>query len=212
VSFELAAAAMLQGMTAHYLSHDCYRLRPTEIALVHAGAGGVGQLLIQMTKQLGATVIATVSTEAKAAIAKACGAGHVIRYTTQDFEAETMRITEGKGVHVVYDSVGKDTFAKGMKVLRNRGYMVCYGQSSGWPDPVALQTLNINGTFVTRPSLVHYTQDRQEIALRSGAVFQGLAAGRLKIDITETFPLKDAAEAHRRLEGRATTGKLLLIP
>lgn len=212
LSFEMAAASILQGMTAHYLSHDCYPLRPGDVALIHAGAGGVGQLLIQMAKQLGATVITTVSTDEKAAIAKACGADHVIRYTVHDFEAETMRITDGKGVHVVYDSVGKDTFAKGMNLLRNRGYMVCYGQSSGWPDPVALQTLNIRGTFVTRPSLVHYTTDRQEIALRSGAVFGAIAAGRLKVDITRTYPLAQAAEAHRALESRATTGKLLLIP
>jgi len=212
VSFELAAAAMLQGMTAHYLSHDSYPIRPGDVALVHAGAGGVGQILIQMCKQLGATVIATVSTEAKAAIARSCGADHVIRYTVDDFEAETMRLTDGKGVHVVYDSVGMDTFAKGMNLLRNRGYMICYGQSSGWPDPVSLQALNIKGTFVSRPSLVHYTLDRQEIALRSGAVFAALAAGRLKIDISKTFPLAEAAEAHRQLEGRASTGKLLLIP
>ena len=212
VSFETAAAAMLQGMTAQYLSHDCYPIKAGDVALIHAGAGGVGQLLIQMAKQLGATVIATVSTEAKAAIAKACGADHVIRYTVDDFEAETMRITGGKGVHVVYDSVGKDTFAKGMNLLDNRGYMICYGQSSGWPDPVSLQTLNIKGTFVSRPSLVHYTTDRHEIALRSGAVFNAIAAGRLKVDITKTFPLAEAAEAHRQLEGRATTGKLLLIP
>lgn len=212
VSFEMGAAAMLQGMTAHYLAHDTYPIKPGDVALIHAGAGGVGQLLIQMAKARGATVVTTVSTDAKAAIAKGLGADHVIIYTRDDFEKEALRITGDKGVNVIYDSVGKDTLEKGLNLLTHRGMMVAYGQSSGWPDPVPLQTLNRKSTFLTRPTLVSYTLTRQEIATRSGFVFGEIQAGRLKVDITETFPLAQAAEAHRRLESRATTGKLLLIP
>ncbi len=212
ISFEVAAAVMLQGMTAQYLAHDCYPLQAGDLALIHAGAGGVGQLLIQLAKARGATVISTVSTAEKAAIAKACGADHVIQYTTQDFEVETPRITGGALLHVVYDSVGKDTFLKGMNLLRDRGVMVCYGQSSGWPDPVHLQLINRKGSYVTRPSLVNYTLTREETSMRSGIVFQEILAGRLKVSITKTFPLKDAADAHRLMASRGSTGKLLLIP
>lgn len=212
VSFELAAAAMLQGMTAQYLAEDCYPLRQGDIALVHAGAGGVGQLLIQFAKARGATVIATVSTDEKAQIARACGADHVVLYSQEDFEPAVMRITNNAGLHVVYDSVGKDTFLKGMTCLRPRGVMVAYGQSSGWPDPVPLQLLNQKSTYVTRPTLVSYTLTHDELAARAGRVFGEIQAGRLKVNVTRTFPLRDAAEAHRLLQGRATTGKLLLIP
>ena len=212
LSFEQGAAALLQGMTAQYLADDSHAIKPGDVALVHAGAGGVGQLLIQMAKARGATVITTVSSDAKAAICKGLGADHVIIYTRDDFEAETMRLTDGKGVDVVYDSVGKDTFLKGMNVLKQRAIMVAYGQSSGWPDPVPLQVLNRKSNFVQRPTLQSYTMTREEIVTRSGIVFGEMLAGKLKLEVTETFPLAQAADAHRRLESRATTGKLLLIP
>jgi NADPH2:quinone reductase len=212
IDFDVAAAAMLQGMTAHYLSHDTYPLKSGDTALIHAGAGGVGLLLIQMAKARGATVITTVSTEEKGRLAREAGADHVVNYSTQDFQQEVMRITGDVGVNVAYDAVGVTTFDKSIASLATRGYMVAYGQASGWPPPVALPVLNTKSLFLTRPTLVSYTLTRDEIAMRSGEVFAAIRSGTLKIAISRTFPLRDAAEAHRQLEGRQTTGKLLLLP
>lgn len=207
------AAAMLQGMTAHYLVHTTYPLKPGDACLVHAAAGGVGLLLCQMARQAGARVIGTVSTEAKARLAKEAGADEVILYTQQDFEAEVKRLTDGRGVQVVYDSVGKTTFEKGLDCLAPRGYMVLFGQSSGPVSSVDPQTLNAKGSlFLTRPSLFHYVAARGELLQRAGDVLGWIEAGKLKLRIGGTFPLAEAAEAHRQLEGRKTTGKLLLIP
>jgi NADPH2:quinone reductase len=213
VSERDAAAAMLQGMTAHYLSHDAYPLKRRETALIHAAAGGVGLLLVQMAHNIGARVIGTVSTEDKARLAREAGADDVILYSTQDFEVETKRLTGGKGVHVVYDSVGKDTFEKGLNVLRPRGYMVLFGGSSGAVPPFDLIQLAQKGSlYVTRPTLVHYTATREELLARSGALFEMIAAGKLTLRNEHTYPLADAQQAHRDLEARKTTGKLLLIP
>jgi len=213
VSDQQAAAAMLQGMTAHYLSHDTYPLKRGETALVHAAAGGVGLLLVQMGHTIGARVIATVSTEEKAKLARAAGADEVILYTQADFETETKRLTGGKGVDVVYDSVGKTTFDKGLNILRPRGIMVLYGGSSGAVPPLDPMILNQKGSlFLTRPTLGNYTATREELVERSGAVFAMIAAGKLKLRIEHTYPLAEAPRAHRDLEGRKTTGKLLLIP
>ena len=213
VSERQAAAAMLQGMTAHYLSHDTYPLRRGETALVHAAAGGVGLLLVQMAHQIGARVIATVSTEEKAALARNAGADEVILYTQADFESETKRLTAGKGVDVVYDSVGKTTFEKGLNILRPRGMMVLYGGSSGAVPPFDLIQLTQKGSlYVTRPSLGNYIASREELVKRSTAVFEMITAGKLKLRIEHTYPLAQAQQAHRDLEGRKTTGKLLLIP
>ena len=207
------AAAMLQGMTAHYLSHTTYPLKPGDWCLVHAAAGGVGLLLCQMAKMRGARVIGTVSTEAKAKLARAAGADEVILYTTQDFEAEVKRITGGAGVPVVYDSVGKTTFDKSLNCLAPRGVMVLYGQSSGPVPSLDPAILNQKGSlFLTRPSLVHHTATRQELLQRSGDVLGWIKAGKLKLRIDLTLPLAQAADAHRQLEGRQTTGKVLLIP
>ena len=213
VSDQQAASAMLQGMTAHYLSHDTYPLKRGETALVHAAAGGVGLLLVQMAHNIGAHVIATVSTDAKAKLAQEAGADHIILYTQQDFEAETKRLTDGKGVHVVYDSVGKTTFEKGLNILRPRGMMVLFGASSGAVPPFDPIALSQKGSlYLTRPSLTHYIATREELVARSGAVFGMIAAGNLKLRIGHTYPLDEAQQAHRDLEGRKTTGKLLLIP
>lgn len=213
VSDRDAAAAMLQGMTAHYLSHDTYRLAKGETALVHAAAGGVGLLLVQMAHAVGARVIATVSTEEKATLAREAGADSVILYTQTDFEAETKRLTDGKGVNVVYDSVGKTTFEKGFNVLRPRGMMVLYGGSSGAAPLLDPITLTQKGSlYLTRPSLGAYTATRDELVARSGAVFGMMAAGTLKLRAEHTYPLTQAQRAHRDLESRRTTGKLLLIP
>jgi NADPH2:quinone reductase len=213
VSDHQAAAAMLQGMTAHYLSHDTYPLKKGETALVHAAAGGVGLLLVQMAHNIGARVIATVSTDEKAKLARGAGADEVILYTQADFEAETKRLTGGKGVDVVYDSVGKTTFEKGLNILRPRGMMVLFGGSSGAVPPFDLVALSQKGSlYVTRPTLAHYIATRQELVARSGAVFGMMAAGKLKLRIEHTYPLAEAQRAHRDLEGRKTTGKLLLIP
>ncbi|MEK7710226.1 MAG: quinone oxidoreductase [candidate division NC10 bacterium] len=207
------AAAMLQGMTAHYLSHATYPLKPGDWCLVHAAAGGVGLLLCQMAKMRGARVIGTVSTEAKAKLAREAGADEVILYTTQDFEAEVKRITGGAGVPVVYDSVGKTTFDKSLNCLAPRGVMALYGQSSGPVPPLDPAILNQKGSlFLTRPSLVHHTATRQELLQRSGDVLGWIKAGKLKLRIDLTLPLAQAADAHRQLEGRQTTGKVLLIP
>jgi len=213
VSDREAAAAMLQGMTAHYLSHDTYPLKRGETALVHAAAGGVGLLLVQMAHNIGARVIATVSTEEKAKLARAAGADDVILYTQTDFEAETKRLTGGKGIDVVYDSVGKTTFDKGLNLLRPRGMMVLFGGSSGAVPPFDLATLSQKGSlYVTRPTLANYIATREELVARSSAVFAMMASGKLKLRIEHTYPLSEAQTAHRDLEGRKTTGKLLLIP
>ena len=213
VSDQQAAAAMLQGMTAHYLSHDTYPLKRGETVLVHAAAGGVGLLLTQMAKHIGARVLATVSTEEKAKLAREAGADEMILYTQTDFEVETKRLTGGKGVDVVYDSVGKTTFEKGLNVLRPRGMMVLFGGSSGAVPPFDLIALSQKGSlYVTRPTLGNYIATREELQARSGAVFGMIAEGKLKLRIEHTYPLSEAERAHRELEGRKTTGKLLLIP
>ncbi len=208
-----AAAAMLQGMTAHYLCYDTFPLKHGQTALVHAGAGGVGLLLVQMAHHLGARVIATVSTDAKAKLAREAGADEVILYTHADFEAETKRLTAGKGVDVVYDGVGKATFEKSMNVLRPRGMLVLYGASSGPVPPVDPITLSQKGSlYMARTNLAHFTATREELLARSGAVFNMISSGSLKLRIAHTYPLAEAQQAHRDLEGRKTTGKLLLIP
>jgi len=213
VSEREAAAAMLQGMTAHYLSHDTYPLKKGETALIHAAAGGVGLLLVQMAHNLGVRVIATVSTEEKARLAGAAGADEVIPYTKVDFEAETKRLTGGKGVDVVYDSVGKTTFDKGLNVLRPRGMMVLFGGSSGAVAPVDPLVLTQKGSiFLTRPSLGNYIATAQELQQRAAAVFGMIRDGKLKLRIEHVYPLAQAQQAHRDLEGRKTTGKLLLLP
>ena len=213
VTDQQAAAAMLQAMTAHYLAHDTYPLKRDQTALVHAAAGGVGLLLTQMAHNIGARVIATVSTEEKAKLAREAGADEIILYTQADFEVETKRITSGKGVDVVYDSVGKTTFEKGLNILRPRGMMVLYGGSSGAVPAFDPITLTQKGSlFLTRPSLGHYIATREELTARSGAVFGMMAAGKLKLRIEHLYKLAEAQRAHRELEGRKTTGKLLLIP
>ena len=213
LDFNQAAAAMLQGMTAHYLSHSTYPIKSGETALIHAAAGGVGLLLVQMAKKLGARVLATAGSEEKAQLARDAGADEVIIYTSQDFETETRRLTNGAGVHVVYDGVGKTTFEKDLKVLRPRGYLVLFGGASGAVPPFDLLNLTKHGSlFVTRPSLGHYIATREELEQRSGEVLQMIVAGDLKLRIHKTYPLAEAQQAHRDLEGRKTTGKLLLIP
>lgn len=208
-----AAALMLQGMTAHYLTHSTYALKKGDTALVHAAAGGVGLLLIQIAKQLGATVIGTVSTEAKAKLAKEMGADHLILYTQSDFLAEVKKLTDGRGVNVVYDSVGQTTFDKSLDCLRPRGYLVLFGQSSGPVPPFDPGKLAAKGSlFLTRPSLPHYTLERSELLQRANDVFNWTATGKLKVRIDKTFPLAEVAEAHRQLEGRKTTGKVILLP
>jgi NADPH2:quinone reductase len=204
---------MLQGMTAHYLLYDTYPLKRGQTALVHAAAGGVGLLLTQMAQNIGARVIATVSTDEKANLAREAGADEIILYTQADFEAETKRLTGGQGVDVVYDSVGKTTFEKGLNILRPRGIMVLFGGSSGAVpafDPIVLTQKG--SLFLTRPSLGNYIATREELMARSGAVFTMIAAGKLKLRIEHTYPQTEAQRAHRELEGRKTTGKLLLIP
>jgi NADPH2:quinone reductase len=213
VSEQQAAAAMLQGMTAHYLSHDTFPLKAGQTALVHAAAGGVGLLLVQMAHNIGARVIATVSTKEKAELARAAGADEVILYAQADFEAEARRLTGGKGVDIVYDSVGKTTFEKGLNVLRPRGMMVLFGGSSGAVPPFDLIALSQKGSlYLTRPSLGNYVATRDELVARAGAVFGMIADGKLRLRIEHVYPLLDAQRAHRDLEGRKTTGKLLLIP
>ena len=206
------AAVLLQGMTAHYLAFSTYQLKPGDSALVHAGAGGTGLLLIQMAKRAGAHVFATVSTDEKAALATEAGADRVIIYTREDFEEEVKKATGGAGLPVVYDSVGRTTFEKSMNCLAPRGRMVLYGQASGVVSPVVIASLAKGSLFLTYPRLGDYTADREELEWRAGEVFSWAASGELKVRIGSTFPLSDAAEAHRQLEGRQTTGKLLLIP
>ena len=213
VSDRDAAAAMLQGMTAHYLLYDTFPLKAGQTALVHAAAGGVGLLLVQMAHNIGARVIGTVSTEEKAKLAREAGADEVILYTKADFETETQRLTGGKGVDVVYDSVGKTTFEKGLNILRPRGMMVLYGGSSGAVPPFDLIQLSAKGSlFVTRPKLGDYVITREELLARAEAVLGMIAAGKLKLRAEHVYKLEGAAQAHRDLEGRKTTGKLLLIP
>ncbi len=213
VTTRQGAAAMLQGMTAHYLACTTYPLKPGDTCLVHAAAGGVGLLLVQIAKMRGARVIGTVSTEDKARLARQAGADEVILYTQQDFEVEVKRLTGGKGVQVVYDSVGKTTWDKSLASLALRGTMVLYGQSSGPVGLIDPQILNQKGSlFLTRPSLFHYTATREELLQRAGEVLGWIRDGRLRLRTEHEFPLKDAAEAHRALEGRRTTGKVLLIP
>src|SRR2546422_10913839 len=213
VSAKQGAAAMLQGLTAHYLATTTYPLKPGDTCLVHAAAGGVGLLLVQIAKRRGALVFGTVSTRDKAALARDAGADEVILYTEQDFEAEVRRLTGGAGVQVVYDSVGKTTFAKGLSVLARRGMMVLFGQSSGPVGSFDPQLLNQKGSlFLTRPTIAHYIATRSELVARAGEVLGWIRAGALKLRIGLELPLAQAAEAHRQLEGRATTGKILLIP
>jgi NADPH2:quinone reductase len=207
-----AAAVMLQGMTAHYLARSTFALAPGTTALVHAAAGGVGLLLCQLGRAAGARVIGTVSTPAKAALARAAGADAVIDVRQADFAAECRRLVP-EGLDVVYDSVGKDTFERGLPLLRPRGLMVLYGQSSGAVPPYDLQGLNKHGSlFVTRPSLGHYTATRAELLARAADVLGAVAAGSLEVRVHATYPLADAARAHADLEGRRTAGKLLLGP
>ncbi len=213
VEARVAAAIMLQGMTAHYLTHSTFPIQEGQTVLVHAAAGGVGLLLCQMAKMRGATVIGTAGTEEKASLAKGAGADEVILYTEQDFVAETERITDGEGVHAVYDGVGKETFDGGLDVLRPRGYMVLFGASSGSVPAFDPQTLNQKGgLFLTRPSLTQYTADREELKWRAGSLFSWIGQGNLDVRIGGTYALQDAEQAHRDLEGRKTTGKLLLMP
>jgi len=213
VSSHDAAALMLQGMTAHYLVNSTYPLAAGETALVHAGAGGVGLLLTQLAKAKGATVITTVSTDAKAELSKRAGADHVIRYDSDDFAIKTREITGGAGVSVVYDSVGKTTWEKSLDVLRPRGYFVLFGASSGPVPPFDLQMLNAKGSlFATRPSVVHYIATREDLTQRAQSIFASVLAGELELRVEHTYPLAAAARAHSDLEARATTGKLLLLP
>ncbi|MCA1739235.1 MAG: quinone oxidoreductase [Actinobacteria bacterium] len=213
VEARMAAAIMLQGMTAHYLTHSTFPIEEGQTILVHAAAGGVGLLLCQVAKMRGATVIGTVGTEEKARLAQGAGADEVILYTEQDFAEETSRITGGEGVHVVYDSVGKDTFDKSLDCLRPRGYMVLFGASSGPVPPFDLQVLNNKGSlFVTRPKLADYTATREELLWRAEGLFTWIGQNNLDVRIGGTYKLSEADAAHRDLEGRKTTGKLILIP
>jgi len=213
VSTKQGAAAMLQGMTAHYLATSTFPLESGNACLVHAAAGGVGLLLCQVSKLRGARVLGTVSTREKAALARAAGAAEVILYTEQDFEAEVKRLTNGAGLQVIYDSVGKTTFEKGLSCLAPRGMMVLFGQSSGPVGPFDPQVLSQKGSlFLTRPTLAHYILTRPELVARAGEVLGWIKNGKLKLRIDREVPLAQAAEAHRLLEGRKTTGKVLLIP
>jgi NADPH:quinone reductase len=213
VSARQGAAVMLQGMTAHYLATATYPLRSGDTCVVHAAAGGVGLLLVQIAKRRGARVIATAGSDEKAALARAAGADEVIVYTREDFAAETRRIVGAKGVQVVYDSVGASTFQQGLDVLAPRGMMVLFGASSGPVPPLDPQVLNQKGSlFLTRPTLAHYIATREELLMRAGDLFDWIASGELDVRIGAEFPLEAAGDAHRALEGRRTTGKVLLRP
>jgi NADPH2:quinone reductase len=208
-----AAAAMLQGMTAHYLSYSTYPIKKGDTVLIHAGAGGVGLLLTQIARKLGATVFTTVSTEEKAQLSREAGANEVILYTQTDFEQEIKRMTGGKGVQAVYDSVGKTTFDKSLNCLQPRGYLVLFGASSGPVPPIDPMVLGAKGSlFLTRPSLGYYAQDRAELLSRANDVLNWVSSGELQLRIEHTYPLSQASQAHIDLESRATTGKLLLLP
>jgi NADPH2:quinone reductase len=213
VELATAGAVLLQGMTAHYLATTTFPLADGQRALVHAGAGGVGLLLIQIAKRRGAVVYATASTARKAELAAAAGADEVIRYTETDFAEEVDRLTDSDGVHVVYDSVGRDTFDRSLDSLAPRGLLALFGASSGPVPPFDPQRLNAAGSvFLTRPSLAHHIAERDELEWRAGDLFQWITDGQLEVRVGERHPLDEAAEAHRRLEGRATTGKVLLLP
>jgi len=213
VETSVAAAVLLQGLTAHYLATSTYPLAQGSWCLIHAAAGGVGLLLCQIAKARGARVIGTVSTEEKAALATQAGAEHVVLYTRQDFVSEARRLTGGRGVSVVYDSVGKTTFEGSLNSLAPRGMLVLFGQSSGPVPPVDPQVLNTKGSlYLTRPTLTHYTASSSELLTRAGDLFAWLEAGKLQVRIDRTYPLADAAAAHRALEGRETKGKVLLLP
>ncbi len=213
ITDEQAAAAMLQGMTAHYLVYSSYPLKKGDTALIHAAAGGMGLLLVQLAKHIGARVIGTAGSTEKAKLAREAGADDVILYNEQDFESETRRFTNGKGVHVVYDGVGKTTFEKGLNVLQPRGYMVLFGGASGAVPPFDPMRLTQKGSlFLTRPSLGHYIASREELEQRATDILNLIAQGKLNLHIGHKYKLQDAQQAHRDLEGRKTTGKLLLIP
>jgi NADPH2:quinone reductase len=213
ITDQQAAAVMLQGMTAHYLLYSCYPLKKGETTLIHAAAGGMGLLLVQMAKNIGARVIGTAGSDEKAKLARDAGADEVIVYTQQDFEAETKRLTDGKGVQVIYDGVGKTTFDQDLNILQPRGYLVLYGGASGAVPPLDPMRLTQKGSlFLTRPSLGHYIITRQELEQRSSEVFSMIASAKVKLRIAHTYRLEEAQQAHRDLEGRKTTGKLLLIP
>ena len=213
VTSSQAAAAMLQGMTAEYLADSTYALAPGQICLVHAAAGGVGQLLCQIAKMRGATVIGTAGGPEHIAVARHAGADHAIDYKAQDFEAEVKRLTQGRGVNVVYDSVGKTTFEKSLNCLARRGFLVLFGQSSGAVGPIDPQVLNQKGSvYLTRPSLFHYVATREDLLDRSEKVLSWVASGRLRLTIDRELPLARAGEAHRILEGRQSAGKILLKP
>jgi len=213
VSDQQAAAAMMHGLTAHYLVNDAHKLKAGETALVHAAAGSVGLLLLQMARTIGARVIGTVSGEEKATLARDAGAEEVIVFTRQDFEAEVKRMTGGKGVDVVYDGVGKATFEKNLNVMRTRGMLVLYGMSSGPVPPVDPARLSEKGSlYMARTTLAHFTATREELLARTHALFAMIAEGKLKLRIAKTYPLAEAAQAHRDMEARKIAGKLLLIP
>lgn len=213
IEAETAAAGLLQGMTAHYLTHDSYRIQPGDWVLVHAGAGGTGGLTVQMAKALGAIVVTTVSTPEKAAVAQENGADHVIDYGQQDFEAEARALDGFAGLAAVYDSIGQATFEQGLRLLRPRGTMVMYGAASGPVEPFDLNRLNPMGSlFVTRPNVKDYVATRAELTARAGAVFDMIQSGDLTVRVGARFPLEEAAAAHRAIETRATTGKVLLLP
>ena len=212
IDFKTAAAAMLQGMTAHYLAVSTYPLKSGDAALVHAAAGGAGGLLVQVAKIRGARVLGTVSTEEKARIAREAGADEVINYKESDFETETLRLTDGNGVNVVYDSVGKTTFDQSINCVKQRGLLALFGQSSGPVPPFDPSRLAQKGIYLTRPSLAHYTADREELLWRARDVLGWVAEGRLRLRIERVLPLRDAAQAHQLLESRQTKGKLLLVP
>jgi NADPH2:quinone reductase len=213
VGFPEAAAAMLQGMTAHYLAVDTYPIKKGDTVLIHAAAGGVGQLLVQVAKRRAARVLATVSTEPKAELARKAGADHVILYSRTDFVEEVKRLTDGAGVNAVYDGVGRTTFLKSLDCLSRRGMLVSFGQASGKIEPIEPAILGAKGSlYLTRPSLFHYIADRASLERRASEVLGWIAKGELNLHIGDRIPLAEAAEAHRRLEARKTTGKVLLFP
>ena len=212
MDFATGSAAMLQGMTAHFLVFGITRLNPGDRALVHAGAGGMGLLLIQMLKRLGVQIFTTVSTDAKAQLAKYAGADSVVLYTQQDFEEEIKKATDGQGVSIVYDAVGETTFEKGLNCLGKRGYMALFGAASGAIGPVDSGVLRDGSRFLTRPSLGDYTSTRDELLQRANEVLAWVGSGELKLHVSQTLPLEQAVEAHRQLEGRQSTGKILLTP